>query len=140
MMNVDKHYHDETNAGMTLIEVLASVVVLALFITVMLSLFAQSSTVSHQSGEKRQAMILAQNMLANMSSTSATSVISQGPQTVNSSNRVTYTVTPSSVLLPGPGPHWTDGGVYAEVTVSWSSFQDGRKVTESIEVEQFFPK
>lgn len=138
MRHVKLYRHRNANSGLTLIEVLASVTVLSLFLTVLLSLLSQGTVISRSSAGNQQAMILAQNMLVDMANTGATTVIGQGPQTVKSGNGITYTLLPSQVFLPGNEPIWTDGGVYAEVKVTWPAFQNGQKVTKSIDLKQLF--
>jgi type II secretory pathway pseudopilin PulG len=87
--------------GLTLIEALASVVVLGVFLTVLLALVDGVHTQSSLDLEKRTATALAEEALARMSESGAQTVIQQGPYT-REVGGVRYTITPSVADQPPP--------------------------------------
>jgi type II secretory pathway pseudopilin PulG len=120
--------------GLTLIEVLASVVILSLFIIVLMTSMLQFFTAMKFNEERQQAAQLAQNELALMSIQGALATIQQGIQAPTIVDGIGYTIT----LLQLPTPTWAPQSVYAEVKVTWKSISGGHPVTSSIDVEQVF--
>jgi len=129
----------KSQTGMTLIEVLASVVILALFMAVMLTLTSQFYIESKLNLQKQQATSIAENILAQMSAEGAQNVIDNPPNQPSPSdeNGVKYTVSLTRLNTPA----WAaeEDSVYAEVKVSWSAIQAGKKVSENVNVQQLFP-
>jgi prepilin-type N-terminal cleavage/methylation domain-containing protein len=135
----------ERDSGMTLIEVLASVLILGLFASVFVMFFNQPYSISKISGEKQQAMVIAENALAVMTDNGVENAISNSmiPLT-QQQNGTTYQLavsfaTPSQSQPPLTFPSWADKGIYVEVMVYWSSEQAGKKVTKSVDIERLFP-
>ncbi|MCL6516148.1 prepilin-type N-terminal cleavage/methylation domain-containing protein [Alicyclobacillus sp.] len=153
------------DGGFTLIEVLAAVVALGVFMTALVALVDGVHTQAALDVERRTALSLAEESLARMSEQGAQTVIAEGPY-VRTVDRVTYTVTPSIASDPppyaSPSPwswpallsmfRWGLGGgsggaddrppppVAAQVTVTWTTSVLHRQVQGSVALTQLFPQ
>ncbi|GMA51872.1 hypothetical protein GCM10025857_32290 [Alicyclobacillus contaminans] len=137
-----KRLHATRPDGMTLIEVLASVVILSMFLTGMLMLLNAMFVTSKLNAQQQDATTLAQNMMARMESEGAAAFLSdyqqqygQTPE-VETLHGVHYMVVPHQIQ---PTPSWAaSSAVYVEVDVSWSTIQGGKTITKQIALKRLF--
>ncbi|MCL6598571.1 MAG: prepilin-type N-terminal cleavage/methylation domain-containing protein [Alicyclobacillus macrosporangiidus] len=128
--------------GLTLVEVLAAVTVLGVFLTALLALVDGVYTQTAVDAQRRTAGLLAEEAIAHMAQYGADTVISQGTYT-RTVNGVQYTVTPARGQAPFrtwqlPGVQ-RPAEVEAEVTVTWTTRILQRQVQETVTRSQLFP-
>jgi prepilin-type N-terminal cleavage/methylation domain-containing protein len=145
MMRLDMRAGSERSgrsvAGFTLIEVLATVVILSLFVTTLLTLFGQMLAQMTLSDQRQQAQILAREELGQMVVSGANAIASgprPQPQVIHG---VQYQVAPSilTTTTSPPEPSWAVGLVYAEVKVTWTTLVNGKSNVQSVSLGQVFP-
>ncbi|WP_139234676.1 type IV pilus modification PilV family protein [Alicyclobacillus macrosporangiidus] len=127
---------DERTQGLTLIEVLASVVILSFVFFTVLTLMTNLLVQSQRIQQKQQALLIARDVFSEMAATSASAVVQQGDRSVQQ-NGTTYLVHPSIRSNP---PDWAQGMVYAEVKVTWTTAVNGRSMQQSVDLTQVFPQ
>jgi Tfp pilus assembly protein PilV len=137
-MAVAKRFHNalDRTEGLTLIEVLASVVILSFAFLTIITLITNILVQSHHVQHKQQAILIARDIFSEMAATSATAVVQQGDRLVQRDG-ITYRVHPSIVSNP---PAWAQGLVYVEVKVTWTSVFNGQSSQESVDLTQAFPQ
>ncbi len=124
--------------GLTLLETLASVVVLAIFSTVLLMVLSSFLFYEHLSVQEQQASMLANQQFTVMAQQGALVTLNTTEPKTLMYDGTTYHL--SLLNLTSTEPRYANGLVDVEVTVSWVTTFRGTDVTERVTLKQLFTR